>query len=203
MHSQLSSSRDERFTIFFWANTIDSPLAQFVRPISFRISLPDLDIFIRRGQHFSLRGNLHGPRFTEDREFIPGLPRYSRPVRRLSGYDIRRGERSSWLLGVWTAILRHLDRFRRYVQHCLYSESLRNLSRSLHSHKGPAQVKIPFQFLIAFFSVSTRHSNKCFFFFFGIVSPSDTAVGWQGESRLLESLSYGCSQDSYPSCRSA
>ena len=109
---------------------------------SFRTSLPDLDIFIRRGQHFSLRGNLHGPRFTEDREFIPGLPRYSRPVRRLSGYDIRRGERSSWLLGVWTAILRHLDRFWRYVQHCLYSESLRNLSRSLHSHKGPAQVNI-------------------------------------------------------------
>lgn len=105
------------------------------------ISLPDLDIFIRGREHFSLCGNLHGPRFTEDREFIPGLPRYRRPVRRLPGYDICRGERSPRLLGIRAAILRHLDRLRRYVQHCLYFESLRDLSRSLHTHKGSSQIR--------------------------------------------------------------
>lgn len=117
-------------------------LVQLVRPILFRIPLPDLDIFIRGGQHFSLRGNLHGPRFTENREFIPGLPRYRRSFRRLSGYDVRRGERSPRLLGIRAAILRHLDRLRRYVQHCLYFESLRDLSRSLHTHKGSTQASI-------------------------------------------------------------
>lgn len=136
-------------------------LVHLVPPILFRISLPDLDIFIRGGEHFSLCGNLHGPRFTENREFIPGLPRYRRSFRRLSGYDFCRGERSPRLLGIRAAILRHLDRLRRYVQHCLYFESLRDLSRSLHTHKGSSQASIrafsspvAFRFFFPSFSLS-------------------------------------------------
>lgn len=132
---RLSSSRGEWYCSSKHHRFSASPVSS---THSFRISLSGLDILIRGGQHFSLRGNLHGPRFTENRKFIPGLPRYRRPVCRLSGYDICRGEWSSRLLGIWTAILRHLDRFWRYVQHCLYSESLRNLSRSLHTYKGSA-----------------------------------------------------------------
>lgn len=145
-HVNLCSSVDLRGQALFEGRTSHSReefvsiLLELVPRASFRSPLPDIDIFIRRGQHPRLRGDLHGPRAAEDREPVPGLPRDRRSLRRLPGDDLRRGQRSARLLDVRPAVLRHLDRVRRDVQHCLHFESMRDISRPLHSYQGPSQV---------------------------------------------------------------
>lgn len=106
-----------------------------------RIPPRDPDIFLRRRQRSGVRGDLHRPRTAEDRQSLPGLPGRGRSLRRWAGDDLCRSQRSSRLLDLRIMVLRHLDRFRCYVQHCLYLESMRHITRSLYTHQGSSQVR--------------------------------------------------------------
>lgn len=106
-----------------------------------RIPPRDPDILLRRRQRSGVRGDLHRPRVAEDRQPLSGLPGRRRPLRRWAGDDLCRSQRSPRLLDLRTVVLRHLDRLRCYVQHCLYLESMRHIARPLHTHQGSSQVR--------------------------------------------------------------
>lgn len=95
---------------------------------------------LNRGEHPRLYCHLHRSRTQENRQPVPRQPRHCWPVRGRSGHDVRRRQRPFGLLGVWTAVLRHVGGIWRYVFDCQHPEPLRHIPRSVHPHQRPTKV---------------------------------------------------------------
>lgn len=107
---------------------------------SFRYFSLALNFPISRRQYTRLHCNLHRSWFTSHRQSLLSIVGHRGSLCRLVGDDIRRRQRSTWLLDLWGAFLRHVGRIRCHVLNCEYTQSVRDLFGQIHPHQGSTQV---------------------------------------------------------------